>query len=70
MSNIETYLEFVEMMRVEALKPADCPSCGGYWFQDLDECGVPFTCFRCGNDSIRYLTYEVDPWFESQLTDV
>jgi hypothetical protein len=27
----------------------DCPSCGGYWYEDLDETGTPYTCFLCCN---------------------
>jgi len=30
----------------------DCPSCGGYWYNDLDETGRPYTCYRCCNGSI------------------
>lgn len=34
----------------------DCPSCGGYWYMDLDEQGLPYTCFHCCNTG--YITIE------------
>jgi hypothetical protein len=30
----------------------ECPSCGGRWYEDLDEEGKPYTCFTCCNGSI------------------
>ena len=26
-----------------------CPRCWGQWFMDLDESGVPYTCYHCCN---------------------
>ena len=36
----------------------DCPSCGGNWYTDLDESGVPYTCFHCCNGTLK--CYEDD----------
>ena len=33
-------------------KEIDCPRCGGNWFNDLDESGVPYTCFYCCNGTL------------------
>ena len=31
----------------------DCPSCGGYWYMDIEpETGNPYTCFACGNSGV------------------
>jgi hypothetical protein len=30
-------------------KEIDCPRCGGYWYEDLDESGTPYTCYHCCN---------------------
>jgi hypothetical protein len=35
------------------MKEIDCPSCGGYWFNDLDETGVPYTCYYCCNGTLK-----------------
>lgn len=35
----------------------DCPACGGYWFDDLDESGRPYTCYVCCNTG--YVSKEV-----------
>jgi len=36
----------------EDKKEIDCPRCGGYWYNDLDESGVPYTCFHCCNGTV------------------
>jgi hypothetical protein len=25
----------------------ECPKCGGYGYDGVDECGCPYTCYRC-----------------------
>jgi len=30
----------------------ECPACFGYWYQDVDECGQPYTCYVCCNTGI------------------
>ena len=40
----------------ETKKEIDCPSCAGNWFTDLDESGIPYTCFHCCNGTL--LCYE------------
>lgn len=30
-------------------KEIDCPRCGGKWYTDLGEQGLPYTCFHCCN---------------------
>ena len=42
----------------ETKKEIDCPSCGGYWFNDLDESGIPYTCYHCCNGTLP--CYEED----------
>jgi hypothetical protein len=37
---------------VECCEPeafVDCPACGGAWHLDVDEQGLPYTCFVCCN---------------------
>lgn len=34
-------------------KEIDCPRCGGFWYQDLDEENKPYTCFHCCNGSVK-----------------
>ena len=36
----------------KARKEIDCPSCAGNWFTDLDESGIPYTCFHCCNGTL------------------
>jgi hypothetical protein len=36
----------------EDKKEIDCPRCGGYWYNDLDESGVAYTCFHCCNGTV------------------
>jgi endogenous inhibitor of DNA gyrase (YacG/DUF329 family) len=31
----------------------DCPRCGGAWYMDLDEQGLPYTCFHCCNGTLK-----------------
>ena len=28
----------------------DCPNCGGFWYENTDESGRPYTCFTCYNE--------------------
>ena len=38
----------------------DCFSCGGSWYTDLDESGVPYTCFHCCNGLLKCYDDEDD----------
>jgi len=31
-----------------------CPACGDAWHMDLDESGMPYTCYACCNGSIAW----------------
>lgn len=52
--------EYVAFAAQDALAKVQCPRCDGYWFDNLDECGLPYVCFCCGNDSIVWRKYEVE----------
>lgn len=38
----------------------DCPSCGGFWYEDLDEDGKPYTCFRCCNGTMKLFAEDLE----------
>lgn len=56
---MDSWMEYAQFAAVDALVRVPCPRCDGYWFQDVDEQGLPYTCFYCGNDSIKICKYEV-----------
>lgn len=47
--------ERIKLLALEAgaTLEIDCPSCGGYWYNDLDEEGRPYTCYACCNGTLK-----------------
>jgi len=37
----------------------DCPACCSVWYSDLDESGVPYSCYVCCNGTRRITAEDV-----------
>ena len=40
------------LLQASKMKMCDCPKCDGNWYMDVDEQGLPYTCFVCGNSGL------------------